>query len=205
MTLAPAAANPSARARPMPRLVPVTMAVRPASSVAADGPSVNQRDLLDRPARQHLDSVLADDHHLLDAYPLAPVAILGLDRDRHPFLQHRRVLEGYAPPDHGNLVEREADPVTPVVGRHLPGFGCAVVVPVFGPGVREVLCRFGGRGPWLDRVEHGGQAVHRASVGVMGGRPDRTTAKGPVIAGPIPVVTDVVEVGIDNVARPDDP
>src|SRR5690242_2572168 len=81
---------------------------------------IDHRDLLDREAGDDLDPVLVHDQHFLDAHaPLEFLAVLGLEREHHAFLDLDRMVERPDARDHGLVVLRQAQAVAPEVGRSL--------------------------------------------------------------------------------------
>src|SRR6266705_2437249 len=90
---------------------------------------IDHRDLLDREVGDDLDLVLVDDQHLLDSNtPLELLAVLGLEREHHAFLDLDRVVERPDARDDRLVVLRETEAVSPQVRRGLvllrvaPGF-----------------------------------------------------------------------------------
>src|SRR6202158_4931430 len=64
----------------------------PVTRIAHHG--VDHGDLLDREIGDDLDAILVHDQHLLDAHaPLMRLAVLGLERKHHPFLDLDRMVE----------------------------------------------------------------------------------------------------------------
>src|SRR5262249_22772064 len=81
---------------------------------------VDHRDLLDRKVRHDLDVVLLDDQHFLDAHAVAiALAVLGLEREGHAFLDLDRMIERPDARDHRRVVLGETEPIAPHAGGGL--------------------------------------------------------------------------------------
>src|SRR5262245_17515357 len=81
---------------------------------------IDHGDLLDREVRHDLDRILVHDQHLLDAYAVAEaLAVLGLERERHAFLDVDRMVERPDARDHRRIVLRETETMTPEIGGGL--------------------------------------------------------------------------------------
>src|SRR5260221_9246721 len=91
-----------------------------ASERGVAGHRVHHGDLLDRETGDDLDLVLVNDQHLLDAHaPLELLAVLGLEREHHAFLDLDRVIERPDARNDGLVVLRKPKAVTPEVGGGL--------------------------------------------------------------------------------------
>src|SRR5262249_17531882 len=78
---------------------------------------IDHGDLLHREVRHDLDLVLLDDQHLLDAHTVAvALAVLGLEREGHAFLDLDRMVERPDARDDRRVVLGKAEPVAPQVG-----------------------------------------------------------------------------------------
>src|SRR5512143_441358 len=100
----------------------MTSAKRPKSlhMIAIARQWIDHRDLLHREVRHDLDVVLLHDQHLLDAHAVAEaLAVLGLEREGHAFLNIDRMVERPDARDHRRVVLREAKAMTPKIGRRL--------------------------------------------------------------------------------------
>src|SRR5499426_1600710 len=107
-------------ASPAPRISPgITCSAR-LEQPRVPGQRIDHGDLLDREVGDDLDPVLVYDQHLLDAHaPLEALAVLGLERENHAFLDLDRVIERPDARDDRLVVLREPEPVPPQVGRGL--------------------------------------------------------------------------------------
>src|SRR5947209_7783718 len=78
---------------------------------------IDHGDLLDREIGDDLDLSLVHDQHLLDAHAIAEtLAVLGLEREGHAFLDIDRMVERPDARDHRRIVLSETETMAPKIG-----------------------------------------------------------------------------------------
>src|SRR5689334_5187981 len=82
--------------------------------ISIPGQRINDCDLLHREVRNDFDFVLLYDEHFLDTDAVAEaLAVLGLKRKRHPFLDLHRMIERPDARDDRRIVLRQTETMTP--------------------------------------------------------------------------------------------